>query len=241
MRGSGRIEDVTALVGRTPLVRLRSIERTECPGVELYLKLEYTNPGGSVKDRPALRMIQDALADGRLRPGKILIDSTSGNTGVAYSLFGAALGIPVHLVMPSNVTQARKDIARAFGTAEEDLFDYLEGRMSLAEFSKLRERAKREAGAGAGERKSPRERAIELVVADGYGSAIEIRRAAARAREALPAEKQESLGVLEWANLIETTLRQMRRENDPAGSSGVRPRARAEGASPARAKGRHTA
>jgi cysteine synthase B len=111
-----RIADITEAVGNTPLVRLRHLEAKECPGVELWLKLEYCNPGGSVKDRPALQMIRDAIADGRLRPGKILIDSTSGNTGVAYSLFGAALGIPVRLVMPANVTQARKDIAMAFGT-----------------------------------------------------------------------------------------------------------------------------
>lgn len=126
MRRSRRIEDVTQAVGDTPLVRLREIERAECPGVELYLKLEYANPGGSVKDRPALQMIRDAIADGRLREGKILIDSTSGNTGVAYSLFGAALGIPVQLVIPSNVSQARKDIARAFGT-ELVLSDPMEG------------------------------------------------------------------------------------------------------------------
>jgi cysteine synthase B len=69
-----------------------------------------------VKDRPALRMIRDALDDGRLTRGKILIDSTSGNTGVAYSLFGAALGVRVRLVMPSNVSKARKDIVRSFGT-----------------------------------------------------------------------------------------------------------------------------
>src|SRR5579863_9952461 len=86
------------------------------PEVEVWLKLEFANPGGSVKDRAALRMITDALADGRLTPGKTLIDSTSGNTGVAYSLFGAALGIPVRLVMPSNVSKARKDIVRSFGT-----------------------------------------------------------------------------------------------------------------------------
>lgn len=113
---SRRIADITEAVGNTPLLRLRNLEAKECPGVELWLKLEYSNPGGSVKDRPALQMIRDAIADGRLTPDKILIDSTSGNTGVAYSLFGAALGLRVHLVMPSNVSQARKDIARAFGT-----------------------------------------------------------------------------------------------------------------------------
>ncbi|MGE0785782.1 MAG: PLP-dependent cysteine synthase family protein [Sandaracinaceae bacterium] len=110
------IESILDAVGETPLVRLRSLERECAPGVELYVKLEYMNPGGSVKDRPALQMMHDALADGRLHAGKILIDATSGNTGVAYSLFGAALGIDVHLVMPTNVSQARRDITQAFGT-----------------------------------------------------------------------------------------------------------------------------
>lgn len=110
-----RIDSIVDAVGNTPLVRLRSIER-ECPGVELYLKLEYTNPGGSVKDRPALQMMRDAIADGRLTKDKILIDATSGNTGVAYSIFGAALGYRVQLVMPANVSKARKDITEAYGT-----------------------------------------------------------------------------------------------------------------------------
>jgi cysteine synthase B len=112
---SRRLASIADAVGNTPLVRLRAIAAS-APSVEVYAKLESANPGGSVKDRAALRMIQDALADGRLTPKKILIDSTSGNTGVAYSLFGAALGIRVRLVMPSNVSKARKDITRAFGT-----------------------------------------------------------------------------------------------------------------------------
>jgi cysteine synthase B len=102
-------------VGNTPLVRVTKVAR-HVPDVEVWAKLEFANPGGSVKDRPALRMMMDALADGRLTSGKTLIDSTSGNTGVAYSLYGAALGIPVRLVMPSNVSKARKDIIRSFGT-----------------------------------------------------------------------------------------------------------------------------
>lgn len=109
------VESIVDAVGNTPLVRLRSLEK-ECPGVELYLKLEYANPGGSVKDRPALQMIRDALDDGRMTKDKILIDATSGNTGVAYSLYGAALGLRVQLVMPKNVSKARKDITQAFGT-----------------------------------------------------------------------------------------------------------------------------
>lgn len=112
---SRRLSSITDAVGNTPLVRLHSVAKT-APNVEVYVKLEYMNPGGSVKDRPALRMIQDAIADGRLTGDKILIDSTSGNTGVAYSLVGAALGYKVQLVMPKNVTKARKDITQAFGT-----------------------------------------------------------------------------------------------------------------------------
>jgi cysteine synthase B len=110
-----RIDSIVDAVGNTPMVRLRSLEK-EAPGVEIYLKLEYANPGGSVKDRPALQMLTDAIADGRLTEDKTLIDATSGNTGVALSLYGAALGQRIALVMPENVTKARKDIIRAFGT-----------------------------------------------------------------------------------------------------------------------------
>jgi cysteine synthase B len=115
VRRSRRIESVVDAVGNTPMVRLRRVT-SATPDVEVWAKLEFANPGGSVKDRPALRMITDALEDGRLTRDKILIDSTSGNTGVAYSLFGAALGVRIRLVMPSNVSKARKDIARSFGT-----------------------------------------------------------------------------------------------------------------------------
>jgi cysteine synthase B len=86
------------------------------PSVEVYVKLEFCNPGGSVKDRPGLRMVQQALETGELHSGKTLIDATSGNTGVAYSWIGAALGVKVALVMPANVSKARKDITQAFGT-----------------------------------------------------------------------------------------------------------------------------
>jgi cysteine synthase B len=111
----GRFDSIAEGVGRTPLVRLRNVV-AQVPGIEVYAKLECANPGGSVKDRAALRMMTDALKDGRLNRSKVLIDSTSGNTGVAYSLFGAALGLKIQLVMPSNVSQARKDIAQAYGT-----------------------------------------------------------------------------------------------------------------------------
>jgi len=112
---SRKLRSVADAVGNTPLLRLRNVAR-EAPSVEVYAKLEFANPGGSVKDRAALRMIQKAIEEGSLTPDKTLIDSTSGNTGVAYSLFGAALGIKVALVMPLNVSRARKDITKAFGT-----------------------------------------------------------------------------------------------------------------------------
>lgn len=122
---SRRLASVLDAIGQTPLVRLRRVA-AGAPSVEVYVKLEFANPGGSVKDRPALRIMQDAIADGRLTHDKILIDATSGNTGVAYSLVGAALGYRVELVMPENVTKARKDITQAFGT-KLTLSDPMEG------------------------------------------------------------------------------------------------------------------
>lgn len=112
---SRRFSSVLDAVGNTPMLRLKRVAR-EAPGVEVYVKLEFANPGGSVKDRAARRMILSAIESGELTPEKTLIDSTSGNTGVAYSMFGAALGLRVALVMPSNVSKARKEITAAFGT-----------------------------------------------------------------------------------------------------------------------------
>jgi S-sulfo-L-cysteine synthase (O-acetyl-L-serine-dependent) len=119
------VESVVRLVGRTPLVRLRSVG-ADLPGVRLYAKCEFANPGGSVKDRAALRMIEVALRDGRLDPRRTLVDSTSGNTGVAYAWICAALGLRCALVMPRNVSAARKRIAQAYG-AELIFSDPLEG------------------------------------------------------------------------------------------------------------------
>ncbi|RMH38883.1 MAG: cysteine synthase family protein [Deltaproteobacteria bacterium] len=113
---NARVDSVLDLIGDTPLVRLRSVERRAGGDVEIWAKCEFENPGGSVKDRAARQMILDAIADGRLKPGQRIIDSTSGNTGVAYSMIGAALGYPVTLVMPANVSAARKEITRAYGT-----------------------------------------------------------------------------------------------------------------------------
>jgi S-sulfo-L-cysteine synthase (O-acetyl-L-serine-dependent) len=108
------VRSLAELVGRTPLVRIRRIG-AHLRGIEIYAKLEFFNPGGSVKDRAALQIISDAEAEGRLDRSRTLIDSTSGNTGVAYAWIGAALGLKVALVMPSNVSAARKQITRALG------------------------------------------------------------------------------------------------------------------------------
>src|SRR6267143_1703792 len=114
------------LVGNTPLVEIRAVRDGVAPGVRLYAKLEGFNPGGSVKDRPALKMIQDGLARARLVPGKTILDSTSGNTGIALAMVGAALGYPVELVMPGNVSTERKKVVAAFG-AKAIFSDPLEG------------------------------------------------------------------------------------------------------------------
>lgn len=116
---------VLELIGRTPLVRLPHFER-ETPGVELYAKAEWQNPGGSVKDRAAARMIADGEASGRLRPGLTIVDATSGNTGIAYAMVGAARGYRVKLCLPENASPERKLILRAFG-AELVLTNPLEG------------------------------------------------------------------------------------------------------------------
>jgi cysteine synthase B len=98
----------------------------ETPGVELYAKAEWQNPGGSVKDRAASRMIADGEASGRLKPGLTIIDATSGNTGIAYAMVGAARGYKVKLCLPENASPERKLILRAFG-AELVLTNPLEG------------------------------------------------------------------------------------------------------------------
>jgi cysteine synthase B len=108
---------VLKLVGNTPLVELRRVRDGVAPGVRLFAKLEGFNPGGSVKDRAALRMVQDGIESGRLAPGKTILDSTSGNTGIALAMIGAALGYRVELVMPANVSRERKDVIAAFGAS----------------------------------------------------------------------------------------------------------------------------
>jgi cysteine synthase B len=108
-------ESVLATIGNTPLLRL---ERTsaEFPGVQILAKAEYFNPGGSVKDRPALNMILDGERSGRLNHNRVILDATSGNTGIAYAMIAAARGYRVKLVMPANASQERKRILKAYGT-----------------------------------------------------------------------------------------------------------------------------
>ncbi len=106
--------DIAGLVGNTPLIRVRLFEK-EFPKVEVYAKAEWFNPGGSVKDRAALSMIEDGERRGALTTDKTIIDSTSGNTGIAYALIGAAKGYRVKLVMPGNVSAERKALVTAYG------------------------------------------------------------------------------------------------------------------------------
>ena len=101
-------------IGNTPLLRFDRIGK-QFPNIEFCAKAEWFNPGGSVKDRPALSMIQEGLASGALRPGKTIIDATSGNTGIAYAMIGAALGYPVKLCLPDSASHERKRILAAFG------------------------------------------------------------------------------------------------------------------------------
>jgi cysteine synthase B len=101
-------------IGNTPLLRLERVSR-DLPGVELLGKAEWMNPGGSVKDRAAANITAEAQRKGKLSPGKILLDSTSGNTGIAYAMIGAAQGFPVTLCMPENVSVERKRILSAYG------------------------------------------------------------------------------------------------------------------------------
>ncbi|MEW5867691.1 MAG: cysteine synthase family protein [Chloroflexota bacterium] len=122
-------------VGNTPLLPLRRIAPHLSPTVQLFAKAEWFNPGGSVKDRPALNILRTALAEGKLAPGKRLLDSTSGNMGIAYATFGAALGVPVTLALPANASPERFAILRALG-AELVLTDPLEGTDGAMQFAR---------------------------------------------------------------------------------------------------------
>jgi S-sulfo-L-cysteine synthase (O-acetyl-L-serine-dependent) len=103
-----------SLIGNTPLIRLEKIS-ADYPGVEIYGKAEYFNPGGSVKDRPALNMILDGERSGKLTPNRVILDATSGNTGIAYAMIAAARGYKVKLCLPANASPERKRILKAYG------------------------------------------------------------------------------------------------------------------------------
>ena len=113
-------------VGNTPLVRLRKLSAELKPGVEVWVKCEWFNPGGSVKDRAAAWILDAAVASGELRPGRRILDASSGNTGIAYAWLAASLGVPVTLCLPANANAERKRILAAYGV-ELVLTDPLEG------------------------------------------------------------------------------------------------------------------
>lgn len=118
--------EIVDLIGYTPLIRLRRVTRDLPDSIEIYGKAEWFNPGGSVKDRPAWNIVRTAIERGELRGGKRLLDATSGNTGIAFAMIGAALGFGVTLCVPANVSTERKRILNAYG-AEVIYTDPLEG------------------------------------------------------------------------------------------------------------------
>ena len=121
-----KVESTLDLIGNTPLLEIQRIGEGLPKGVKVFAKLEGFNPGGSVKDRPAWRMIQEGLRTQKLRPGKTIVDSTSGNTGIALAMIGAVLGYPVELAIPANVSVERKQIINAYG-AKMIFSDPMEG------------------------------------------------------------------------------------------------------------------
>ena len=112
------LEKVPALglIGNTPLLRVRVPELPD-NGSEIWAKAEWMNPGGSIKDRPVLRMLLEAVLEGRLEGGRTAIDSSSGNAGIAYAMIGRALGVPVTLVVPANASKERKSRIQAHGAS----------------------------------------------------------------------------------------------------------------------------
>ena len=123
----GRARSVLDLIGNTPLLEITRLTAGLLnPGVRIFAKLEGFNPGGSIKDRPAKSMLEVGIAEGKLKPGKVILDSTSGNTGIALAMLGATMGYPVELVMPSNVSRERKKIIEAYG-AKIHFSDPMEG------------------------------------------------------------------------------------------------------------------
>ncbi|HKY06718.1 MAG TPA: cysteine synthase [Candidatus Binatia bacterium] len=121
-----KVESILDLIGNTPLLEITRVSGALSPDVKIYAKLEGMNPGGSVKDRAAWRMVQEGLKTKKLRPGKTILDSTSGNTGIALAMVGSVLHYPVELVVPGNVSVERKKIIAAYG-AKVTYSDPMEG------------------------------------------------------------------------------------------------------------------
>src|ERR1700736_95477 len=106
--------NLLSMIGNTPLIRMERIAH-DLPGIEIYGKAEFANPGGSVKDRAGLNMIRDGERTGKLTRDKIILDATSGNTGIAYAMIGAYLGYKVKLCLPKNASMERKHVLQAYG------------------------------------------------------------------------------------------------------------------------------
>jgi cysteine synthase B len=139
-----RARELESQIGNTPLLRLRRLASGLSSGVEILAKAEHLNPGGSVKDRPALSMIVDGERCGHLYPGKIILDATSGNTGIAYAMVGAARGYGVTLCLPANASVERKHILRIYGAeiVETDPLQGSDGAQIVAREMAARDPAK---------------------------------------------------------------------------------------------------
>src|SRR5437899_8357425 len=137
-------DSLEAQIGNTPLLRLRRVARGLPAGVDVLVKAEHMNPGGSVKDRAALAMILDGERSGRLYPGKFILDATSGNTGIAYAMLGAARGYAVTLCLPANASEERKRILRIHGAKiiETDPLQGSDGAQTIAREMATRDGAK---------------------------------------------------------------------------------------------------
>jgi cysteine synthase B len=139
-----RARELQSQIGNTPLLRLRRVTQDLSPGVEILVKAEHLNPGGSIKDRPALSIILDGERSGQLYPGKTILDATSGNTGIAYAMLGAARGYDVTLCLPANASMERKHILRIYGASiiETDPLQGSDGAQVIAREMAAREPAK---------------------------------------------------------------------------------------------------
>jgi S-sulfo-L-cysteine synthase (O-acetyl-L-serine-dependent) len=143
-RGLPAAHDLESQIGNTPLLRLSRVARELPAGVEVLVKAEHLNPGGSVKDRAALAMILDGERNGRLYPGKVILDATSGNTGIAYAMIGAARGYSVTICLPANASVERKRMLQVLGaeTIETDPMQGSDGAQAVAREMAARDRAR---------------------------------------------------------------------------------------------------